>query len=224
MVNPACLRTDVRQRSKRCYRRIRRTPSDDVKSSGSVFVNCWALHIGGSFALTTHMCRSSGLIPADRRDYPLISQHQPPFAREMGGVWVVGQQQTQTEPEALFRSSGSSTARRMPPLTKSDFVKLSIEFHIMPGMNKLPAAKRAKIPLMLCEGSSMQSTAGGCEVAFNRVAKLLAEVGEAYEACEAFHDESRKGTPSQARVTPRRRAPRSDRWRTPRYTPDPACS
>jgi IS1 family transposase len=52
-------------------------------------------------------------------------------------------------------------------------------------MNKLPAAKRAQVLSMLCEGSSMQSTARVCDVAFNSVVKLLAE---AERACEAFHD------------------------------------
>lgn len=55
----------------------------------------------------------------------------------------------------------------------------------MPGMNKLPSAKRAQILSMLCEGSSMHSTARVVGVSFNTVAALLEEAGK---ACEAFHD------------------------------------
>jgi IS1 family transposase len=55
----------------------------------------------------------------------------------------------------------------------------------MPGMNKLPSAKRAQILSMLVEGSSMHSTARVVGVSFNTVAKLLEEAGK---ACEAFHD------------------------------------
>lgn len=57
--------------------------------------------------------------------------------------------------------------------------------HIMPGMNKLPHAKRTQIIAMLCEGSSMESIARVVDVSPNTVAKLLAEAGQ---ACEAFHD------------------------------------
>jgi IS1 family transposase len=60
-----------------------------------------------------------------------------------------------------------------------------MKFHIMPGMNKLPSAKRAQILSMLVEGSSMHSTARVAGVSFNTVAKLLDEAGK---ACEAFHD------------------------------------
>jgi IS1 family transposase len=55
----------------------------------------------------------------------------------------------------------------------------------MGAMNKLPSAKRAQILSMLCEGSSMHSTARVVGVSFNTVAKLLEEAGK---ACEAFHD------------------------------------
>jgi IS1 family transposase len=57
-------------------------------------------------------------------------------------------------------------------------------------MNKLPAAKRAQILSMLCEGSSMQSTARVCDVSFNAIVKLLADAGK---ACEAFHDKTVRG-------------------------------
>jgi len=60
----------------------------------------------------------------------------------------------------------------------------------MPRMNKLPSAKRAQILSMLCEGSSMQSTARVCDVSFNAIAKLLADAGK---ACEAFHDKTVRG-------------------------------
>jgi len=60
----------------------------------------------------------------------------------------------------------------------------------MQGMNKLPSAKRAQILSMLCEGSSMQSTARVCDVAFNSIVKLLADAGR---ACEAFHDKTVRG-------------------------------
>ncbi len=64
----------------------------------------------------------------------------------------------------------------------------------MLGMNKLPSAKRAQILSMLCEGSSMQSTARVCDVAFNSIVKLLADAGR---ACEAFHDKTVRGVVSR---------------------------
>jgi len=62
------------------------------------------------------------------------------------------------------------------------------------GMNKLPSAKRAQILSMLVEGSSMQSTARVCDVAFNSIVKLLADAGR---ACEAFHDKAVRGVPAK---------------------------
>jgi hypothetical protein len=56
----------------------------------------------------------------------------------------------------------------------------------MRGMNKLPLAKRVQILAMLCEGSSMRSTARVADVAVGTVVKLLVDAGE---ACAAFHDE-----------------------------------
>jgi len=64
----------------------------------------------------------------------------------------------------------------------------------MPGMNKLPSAKRAQILAMLCEGSSMHSTARVTGVSFNTVAKLLEEAGK---ACEAFHDKEVRNVQSK---------------------------
>jgi IS1 family transposase len=55
----------------------------------------------------------------------------------------------------------------------------------MPGMNKLPSAKRAQILNMLVEGSSMRSITRVCDVSINTVDKLLTDAGE---ACEAFHN------------------------------------
>jgi IS1 family transposase len=69
-----------------------------------------------------------------------------------------------------------------------------MKFHIMPGMNKLSAAKRAQVLSMLCEGSSMQSTSRVCDVAFNSIVKLLADAGK---ACEAFHDQTVRGVRSK---------------------------
>jgi IS1 family transposase len=60
----------------------------------------------------------------------------------------------------------------------------------MPGMNKLPLAKRVQILSMLCEGSSMRSIARVCDVSFNTVAKLLVDAGR---ACAAFHDAEVRG-------------------------------
>jgi IS1 family transposase len=64
----------------------------------------------------------------------------------------------------------------------------------MRGMNKLPSAKRAQILSMLCEGSSMHSTARVARVSFNTVAKLLEEAGK---ACEAFHDKEVRNVQSK---------------------------
>jgi hypothetical protein len=57
-------------------------------------------------------------------------------------------------------------------------------------MNKLPLAKRVQILAMLCEGSSMRSTARVADVAVGTVVKLLVDAGK---ACSAFHDEHVRG-------------------------------
>ena len=57
-------------------------------------------------------------------------------------------------------------------------------------MNKLPLDKRVQILHMLCEGSSMRSTARVADVSFNTVVKLLVDAGE---ACAAYHDETVRG-------------------------------
>jgi IS1 family transposase len=56
----------------------------------------------------------------------------------------------------------------------------------MPGMNKLPVAKRVQILSLLVEGSSLRSISRVCGVSINTVTKLLVDAGM---ACAAFHDE-----------------------------------
>ena len=60
----------------------------------------------------------------------------------------------------------------------------------MGGMNKLPAAKRAQILSMLCEGSSMRSVSRIADVSINTVSKLLVDAGR---VCAKFHDENVRG-------------------------------
>jgi IS1 family transposase len=60
----------------------------------------------------------------------------------------------------------------------------------MPGMNKLPVAKRAQILSMLCEGSSMRAITRVTGVSLNTVTKLLIDAGK---ACDAYHDEHVRG-------------------------------
>jgi IS1 family transposase len=55
----------------------------------------------------------------------------------------------------------------------------------MPGMNKLPVAKRVQILSMLCEGSSMRSISRVVDVSINTVSALLIEAGR---ACAEHHD------------------------------------
>jgi IS1 family transposase len=69
-----------------------------------------------------------------------------------------------------------------------------MKVHTLPSMNKLPSAKRAQILSMLCEGSSMHSTARVVGVSFNTVAKPLEEAGK---ACEAFHDKEVRNVQSK---------------------------
>jgi IS1 family transposase len=63
-------------------------------------------------------------------------------------------------------------------------------------MNKLPAAKRAEILSMLCEGNSMRSISRLAGVSINTVSKLLVDAGR---VCAAHHDETIRGLQS-ARV------------------------
>ena len=60
----------------------------------------------------------------------------------------------------------------------------------MPGMNKLPAAKRAQVLTMLCEGSSMRSVSRVADVSINTVTKLLEDAGR---ACAEHHDATVRG-------------------------------
>jgi len=64
----------------------------------------------------------------------------------------------------------------------------------MPGMNKLPLAKRVQILSMLVEGSSMRSISRVADVSINTVSGLLVDAGE---ACMAFHDEAVRGVKSK---------------------------
>jgi IS1 family transposase len=61
-------------------------------------------------------------------------------------------------------------------------------------MNKLPAAKRAQILSLLCEGSSMRSVARLADVSFNTVSKLLVDAGV---VCAAFHHETVRNVKSK---------------------------
>src|SRR5690349_6379555 len=53
-------------------------------------------------------------------------------------------------------------------------------------MNRLPAAKRAQMLQMLCEGMSMRAVSRMAGVSINTVSKLLVDAGK---FCAAFHDE-----------------------------------
>lgn len=53
-------------------------------------------------------------------------------------------------------------------------------------MNRLPAAKRAQMLQMLCEGNSMRSVSRLADVSINTVSKLLVDAGK---LCAAFHEE-----------------------------------
>ena len=61
-------------------------------------------------------------------------------------------------------------------------------------MNKLPAAKRAQILSMLCEGSSMRSVSRIVDVSINTVSKLLVDAGR---VCAKFHDQNVRGVKAQ---------------------------
>jgi IS1 family transposase len=60
----------------------------------------------------------------------------------------------------------------------------------MPGMNRLPAAARAQILTLLCEGSSMRSVSRIAGVSINTVTKLLEDAGR---ACAEHHDATVRG-------------------------------
>ncbi len=52
-------------------------------------------------------------------------------------------------------------------------------------MNKLPAAKRAQILHLLCEGTSLRSTSRIADCSINTVTKLLVDAGTACRAYQA---------------------------------------
>src|SRR3954469_854771 len=60
----------------------------------------------------------------------------------------------------------------------------------MPGMNRLPATKRAQILTLLCEGVSLRAISRATDVSINTVTKLLEDAGR---VCAAFHDETVRG-------------------------------
>jgi IS1 family transposase len=57
-------------------------------------------------------------------------------------------------------------------------------------MNKLPAAKRAQILSLLCEGTSMRAVSRLADVSINTVSKLLVDAGR---VCAIIHDEMVRG-------------------------------
>ena len=57
-------------------------------------------------------------------------------------------------------------------------------------VNKLPPVKRIQILSMVCEGSSMRSSAHVANVSINTVTKLLEDAGR---ACAAYRDEHVRG-------------------------------
>ena len=61
-------------------------------------------------------------------------------------------------------------------------------------MNKLPAAKRAQILSLLCEGASMRSVSRLADVSINTVTKLLIDAGR---LCAAFHDDQVRSVKAQ---------------------------
>jgi IS1 family transposase len=61
-------------------------------------------------------------------------------------------------------------------------------------MNKLPAAKRAHILSLLCEGTSMRAVSRLVDVSINTVTKLLIDAGT---VCLAFHDVEVRGVRAQ---------------------------
>jgi len=61
-------------------------------------------------------------------------------------------------------------------------------------MNKLPAAKRAQILSLLCEGTSMRAISRLVDVSINTVSKLLVDAGT---VCAEFHDEQVRKVPAK---------------------------
>src|SRR5215207_8990886 len=88
----------------------------------------------------------------------------------------------------------SGPGRETAAADMNSCLTLSMGVHTMPGMNKLPAAKRVQILSLLCEGSSMRSISRVADVSINTVAKLLVDAGK---ACAAFHDQRVRGVKAQ---------------------------
>ena len=61
-------------------------------------------------------------------------------------------------------------------------------------MNRLPAAKRAQILSMLCEGTSMRAVSRLADVSINTVSKLLVDFGG---LCAAFHHDQVRNVPAR---------------------------
>ncbi len=66
--------------------------------------------------------------------------------------------------------------------------------HIMRGMNKLPADKRAMILTLLCEGNSLRAVTRITGASINTVTKLHIDAGR---ACKRFHDEAVRNVKSR---------------------------
>jgi IS1 family transposase len=62
---------------------------------------------------------------------------------------------------------------------------LSMKFHIVRSMKKLPVVTRAQMLSMLCEGMSMRSVSRLTDTSITTVAKLLVDAGR---FCAGFHD------------------------------------
>ena len=62
----------------------------------------------------------------------------------------------------------------------------------MPGMNKLPAAKRIQIISLLCEGMSLRAVTRITGVSINTVTKLLIDAGQ---ACSDYQDKAFRNLP-----------------------------
>src|SRR5271170_4276551 len=62
----------------------------------------------------------------------------------------------------------------------------------MPGMNKLPAAKRVQIISLLCEGTSLRAVTRLTGASINTVTKLLVDAGQ---ACSDYQDKAFRNLP-----------------------------
>jgi hypothetical protein len=62
---------------------------------------------------------------------------------------------------------------------------LSVEFHLVPDIDKFLFTKSDRMFAMLCEWSSLRSIARMVNLSFNSVVRLLKVSSEAREACRA---------------------------------------